>query len=68
MPFYSSNSQELEDKILSCDYEDFEGEPWDSISRNAKKFIRALITPILEGDKARLNCKQALEHPWIAEN
>lgn len=63
-PFYSANENtaELFKKIKSCDY-DFDNEVWDSISRDAKKFIERLIEPNMT---RRLTVEQALSHPWIA--
>ena len=60
-PFYADNTAALFRKIKSCDYE-FEHENWDDVSRDAKRFIEALIEP---NTKKRLTVEQALAHPWI---
>ena len=61
-PFYGRNAAELFQKIKTCDYE-FVQPIWQSVSRDAKKFIEALIEPKVHD---RLTVEQALAHPWIA--
>ena len=61
LPFMASNEDELEQLILSTDF-DYNGDEWDSISAQAKSFIDSLIEPNVN---KRLSCKQALTHPWI---
>jgi len=43
-PFYGRNAAELFKKIKTCDYE-FVQPVWQQTSREAKKFIIALIEP-----------------------
>ena len=64
MPFRGNDVNDLDDKILNCDY-NFENEVWREISREAKKFIEALIEP---NQERRMTCEQALRHPWIVNN
>ena len=37
-PFLAQSEEELVELILTCDY-DFDGELWQGVSRDAKKFI-----------------------------
>ena len=63
-PFKAKNFDLLQEKILTTDYE-FDADRWKGISKNAKRFIEALIEPDVD---LRLTCEQALNHPWIQEN
>ena len=47
MPFRGSDVDDLDQKILNCDYS-FENQTWQGITREAKKFIEALIEPSQE--------------------
>lgn len=63
-PFYDENDAELFRQILKAEYE-FDSPYWDEISLSAKDFIRQLMC---KDPKKRLNCSQALKHPWISGN
>ena len=52
-PFNGENLDQLQKKICSCDY-DFDDDVWQSISKEAKKFIMQLIEPNV---KNRLSCE-----------
>lgn len=62
-PFYADNDPLLFKKIMAVDYEF--GEGWDSVSEQAKDFIRHLL---VKDPQKRLTATQALEHPWIKGN
>eukprot|EP01105_Mastigella_eilhardi_P022488 TRINITY_DN5531_c0_g1_i2.p1 TRINITY_DN5531_c0_g1~~TRINITY_DN5531_c0_g1_i2.p1 ORF type:complete len:353 (+),score=121.94 TRINITY_DN5531_c0_g1_i2:91-1149(+) len=47
--------------IIAAEY-DFPPQEWDSISSEAKDFIRALL---VVDPKQRLTATQALQHPWL---
>ncbi|XP_048872682.1 calcium/calmodulin-dependent protein kinase type 1B isoform X2 [Brienomyrus brachyistius] len=61
-PFYDENDTELYRQIMKGEYE-FDSPFWDDISRSAKDFISHLLQ--VEPEK-RLDCNQALQHPWIS--
>ncbi|XP_047204413.1 calcium/calmodulin-dependent protein kinase type 1D-like isoform X2 [Girardinichthys multiradiatus] len=63
-PFFEENETRLFSKIMRAEYA-FHSPFWDEISESAKDFIRNMMekTPT-----KRLTTKQALRHPWIAEN
>jgi calcium/calmodulin-dependent protein kinase I len=63
-PFYDENDNNLFSLIIKGDYE-FDSPYWDEISDSAKDFISHLMCVSIEN---RYTCKQALKHPWIAEN
>lgn len=46
-PFHGKNAAELFKKIKTCDF-DFVQPAWQSISREAKRFIIALIEPNIQ--------------------
>eukprot|EP00299_Pterocystis_sp_00344_P007291 c2290_g1_i1.p1 GENE.c2290_g1_i1~~c2290_g1_i1.p1 ORF type:complete len:469 (-),score=73.68 c2290_g1_i1:55-1401(-) len=60
-PFFGKNEKELFEKILSRKFE-FHERFWGKISAEAKDLINGLIET---NPLKRLNCKQALQHPWI---
>lgn len=63
-PFYEEEPFKLFEQIKNCQYE-FDDETWSSVSAEAKDFI----TKILVADpKARLTCKQMLDHPWMKKD
>ena len=53
LPFDANDEEELDEKILHCDY-DFEHERWSGVSDRAKKFIEALIRP---NPNKRMTCE-----------
>uniref|UniRef100_A0A3B3T5N8 Pregnancy up-regulated nonubiquitous CaM kinase n=2 Tax=Paramormyrops kingsleyae TaxID=1676925 RepID=A0A3B3T5N8_9TELE len=61
-PFYDENDTELYRQIMKGEYE-FDSPFWDDISQSAKDFISHLLQ--VEPEK-RLDCDQALQHPWIS--
>eukprot|EP00429_Kryptoperidinium_foliaceum_P015693 CAMPEP_0176037684 /NCGR_PEP_ID=MMETSP0120_2-20121206/18670_1 /TAXON_ID=160619 /ORGANISM="Kryptoperidinium foliaceum, Strain CCMP 1326" /LENGTH=613 /DNA_ID=CAMNT_0017371073 /DNA_START=121 /DNA_END=1960 /DNA_ORIENTATION=+ len=62
MPF--SGSEANQTKNISEGTYKMKPERWDSVSNNAKEFVKAL----LQVDPAkRLTAEQALDHPWIVE-
>lgn len=60
-PFQGKNAAELFKKIKTCDF-DFVQPVWQRISREAKRFIIALIEPNIQ---SRLTVEQALNHSWM---
>ncbi len=60
-PFYSDNTQELFDQIISGKY-DFPSPYWDHISKEAKDLIVKLLETNAE---KRYTPEQVLQHPWI---
>ncbi|XP_049851610.1 myosin light chain kinase A-like isoform X2 [Schistocerca gregaria] len=63
-PFYGNNDQEIFGKILFVEY-DFPPESWDTVSEDAKDFIRSIL--VLNSWK-RLTAQEALNHPWLVGN
>lgn len=61
MPFEDDNRMRLYRQILKGKYS-FSGEPWPSVSNQAKDFVERILT--VEPGK-RLTAGQALKHPWI---
>ena len=61
MPFWAKDNMELFQKIKKGAF-DFSDESWKVVSEEAKDFVSALLKP---DPKARLNCEQMLEHPWL---
>lgn len=62
-PFNGQTDQEIMKKVRTGKF-DFADKCWNSISDNAKDFIRKLLT--YEQDK-RPTAEMALQHPWIQE-
>jgi len=60
-PFYGNTDQQIFEKILRVDY-DFPSPDWDSISAEAKQFIKSILVP--EPSK-RPSAVEALEMDWI---
>lgn len=60
-PFYSENNNELFDLIVKGKF-DFPSPAWDSISNEAKDYIKGLLT--IDPHK-RLNYERAIQHPWL---
>ncbi|XP_061778433.1 serine/threonine-protein kinase H1-like [Nerophis ophidion] len=61
MPFEDDSRRRLYRSILRGKYS-FHREPWPSVSKPAKDFIRGLLEP----DPARRpNAERALRHPWL---
>ncbi|XP_061878149.1 serine/threonine-protein kinase H1-like [Entelurus aequoreus] len=61
MPFEDDSRRRLYRSILRGKYS-FHGEPWPSVSKPAKDFIRGLLEP----DPARRpSAERALRHPWV---
>jgi serine/threonine protein kinase len=61
-PFYHENDTELFKQIMRGDYE-FDSPYWDTISSEAKDFIRHLMDL---DPKKRYDCAQSLAHPWYS--
>ena len=64
VPFVGSDEKDLDDKILSCDY-DFDDEIWRTVSPAAKDFIEGLIVP---NPNRRMSIEEALAHRWITSH
>ncbi len=60
-PFYHEELPELFEQIMSADF-DFPEEYWDSVSSEAKDFIKKLLV-VKPSD--RMSVDQALAHPWL---
>ena len=60
-PFYHEELPELFEQIVSADF-DFPEEYWDSVSNEAKDFIKKLLV-VKPSD--RMTVDQALSHPWL---
>ena len=63
-PFFETDSKDMDENIFSFDY-DFAGAEWTHISQDAKEFIKALI---VVDPGQRMNCEEALAHPWLYHN
>jgi len=61
-PFYGNTDQQIFGKILRCEY-DFPSPDWDTVSDDAKEFIRALL---VLNPNDRPSAIQCLEAPWIS--
>ncbi|XP_034026291.1 serine/threonine-protein kinase H1 homolog [Thalassophryne amazonica] len=61
MPFEDDSRTRLYRSILMGKYS-FHGEPWSSVSSQAKDFIRCLL--VLD-PSTRLTADQAMHHPWV---
>lgn len=64
MPFGASDDKALVSQILQCKYRK-RAEKWQSISSTARSFVERLL--VLD-PAARMTAKQALQHPFIANN
>lgn len=63
-PFYDENDIELFGQIMRGEYE-FDSPYWDSISREAKDFIRKML---VVNPRHRITVKGSLRHPFITNN
>ena len=64
LPFCGNSRTSLNERIRSADYA-FNGPNWqNSISHNAKDFIRKLL--VLNVDK-RMSLEEAINHPWMSD-
>ena len=63
-PFYEEEPFKLFEQIKNCQYE-FDDETWSSVSAEAKDFIKKIL---VADPKARLSCKQMLDHPWMKKD
>lgn len=63
-PFDNENNVEELHAILSADFK-FDPEYWSDISAEAKDFIKKLI---IVDPRKRMTAKEALAHPWLADN
>ena len=62
LPFCGNSRTTLNERIRSADYA-FNGPNWqNSISHNAKDFIRKLL--VLNANE-RMSLEEAINHPWI---
>ena len=61
LPFPGTNNEEIEKKIRTGDI-DFSHIEFKTVSENSKDLITKLLCkdPLL-----RINCEQALKHPWF---
>lgn len=59
-PFYHEDEFEILKMVQRGSF-DFEGEEWQTISKEAKDLIKKLITR----PEKRLTAQEALEHPWF---
>ena len=64
LPFYASDTMAMFALIKKCKW-DMSDQAWENVSDEAKDFVKKLL--IKEPEK-RMNCDQALEHPWLREN
>ncbi|XP_063687815.1 calcium/calmodulin-dependent protein kinase type 1D-like [Bolinopsis microptera] len=64
MPFNSMSETETLEMVKRAEYE-FKPEFWSTRSEEARDFVSGLMT--VDPDK-RMNCEQALQHPWITSN
>ncbi|XP_022769240.1 calcium-dependent protein kinase 29 isoform X1 [Durio zibethinus] len=62
-PFWGETEKEIF-KAVSEGNLDLKGQPWPSISDNAKDLIRKMLE---RHPKKRITAAQALEHPWLKE-
>ena len=63
-PFEDGDTRALFEKIKSCRY-DFDQAPWDSVSPDAKDFIRSIL--VTDADQ-RLNAESMVMHPWLSKS
>lgn len=62
-PFFEDESQDLFDKIKTCDY-NFSESTWKNVSDEAKD----LVSKILKADpNERYNTDQMMDHPWMTK-
>ncbi|GAA6106663.1 serine/threonine-protein kinase H1-like [Tachysurus ichikawai] len=61
MPFEQRSQPRLFKAILGGSY-NFHGQPWNSISNQAKDFIERLLSV---NPEQRMTAEQALKHPWL---
>jgi calcium-dependent protein kinase len=61
-PFYGDDDQEILQMVQKGRF-DFDGEEWDSISKEAKNLIKQLICK----PEKRLTAEEALEHKWFKQ-
>ena len=62
-PFNGQSDQEIMKKVREGQFS-FDDRIWQTISENAKSFIRSLLT---YNPEERPSAQQALQHPWITE-
>jgi calcium-dependent protein kinase len=62
-PFNGQSDQEIMKKVREGQFS-FDDRIWQTISENAKGFIRSLLT---YNPEERPSAQQALQHPWITE-
>ena len=62
-PFNGQSDQDIMKKVREGQFS-FDDRVWQTISENAKSFIRALLT---YGTEQRPSAQQALEHVWLTE-
>jgi len=60
-PFYGNNDQQIFEKILKAEY-DFPSPDWETISAEAKEFIKAIL--VLDASK-RPTATECLQSPWF---
>ncbi|XP_066519187.1 serine/threonine-protein kinase H1 [Hoplias malabaricus] len=61
MPFDQHSRPRLFKAILRGSYS-FHGQPWSSVSNQAKDFIERLLS---QNPEQRMTAEQALKHPWL---
>ena len=64
MPFVSSSDPDTLELVKKAEYS-FDPEYWAIRSDESEDFVRKLMTVDPE---QRMNCEQALQHPWIAKH
>jgi len=62
-PFNGQSDQEIMKRVREGQFS-FEDRIWQTISENAKSFIRSLLT---YSSAERPSAEQALQHPWLTE-
>merc|ERR1719460_1235553 len=62
-PFNGQSDQEIMKRVREGQFS-FEDRIWQTISENAKSFIRSLLT---YSSSDRPSAEQALQHPWLTE-
>jgi calcium/calmodulin-dependent protein kinase I len=60
-PFYADGEGALIGKVLAADFQ-MEGDVWDKVSEDAKRFVQALL---VLNPETRLTANQALSHPFF---
>jgi len=62
-PFWGTHSEQL--RRMKQERYPITGDPWDSISKEAKDFVKASLKA---APRQRLSIDQIMEHPWFVSN